>query len=133
MHHAPLLALPAAATSTDGRLHGVSSLNLGRLQRRPIFSGHPSERLDPGPQLDLPSPGAARLAVELEVGGGDGIGVEQAVRAAPLGARVARLTDGPVDDEMADMDVLRRELAGEALREAAQAEFAHGKRRRAGV
>src|SRR6266849_5373589 len=85
---------------------------LGPLHRGPFFArpgpaplrlGQPgSERLDPGPQLDLPGPSAAVLAVEVEILLGDGVGVEQAVRAAPAGTRIARLADTAVDDEMTD-------------------------------
>src|SRR6202030_4278653 len=89
--------------------------------------------LDPGPQLDFPSPGAALLAVEVEILGGNGVRVEQAVGAACTGARVAGPADGAVDDEMADMDVLRRELAGEALRQAAPADLADGEGDRARI
>src|SRR5207248_9914517 len=41
--------------------------------------------------------------------------------------------DAPVDDEVRDMDVLRAELAREALREATQRELADGKGRGLGI
>src|SRR5229473_3062959 len=116
---------------------------LGPLHRGPFFArpgpaplrlGQPgSERLDPGPQLDLPGPSAAVLAVEVEILLGDGVGVEQAVRAAPAGTRIARLADTAVDDEMTDMDVLRRQFAGKALRQPAETELAHGEGDRARI
>ena len=65
----------------------------------------------------------------MEVVGGDGVGVEQRIglvrrRGAPGPG------DAAVDDEMGDVDSLRREFARHALRQAAQRELAHGERRR---
>src|SRR5690348_8156829 len=77
-----------------------------------------SENLDPGAQLDLPGPGAAVLAVQLQIGLGDRIGIEHPVGAALIGARVARAADAAVDDDMPDMDVERLQFAREALCEA---------------
>src|SRR5580658_2422558 len=111
---------------------------LGPCQRTALFSSArrrraASEFLDPRPQLHLPGPGAAVLAVDMEIGGGDGVGVEERIVSRLSPAGVAGLADAAVDDEMADMDVLGRKLAGEALREAAQAELAHGEGCRAGI
>ena len=51
--------------------------------------------------------------------------------AAPL---VADASNGAaVDDDMSDMDALRRQFARHALREAAQRELAHRERRRLGI
>src|ERR1700733_9142795 len=91
------------------------------------------ESLDPRSELDLPGPGAARLAVELEIGLGDRVGGEQPVRPALVGARIGILGDAAVDHNVADMDVFRLQLAGEALRQAAQRKLAHRERRRARV
>src|ERR1700719_157376 len=78
------------------------------------------ELLDPGPQLDLPGPGAAVLAVDVQIALRDGLGGEHSVIAARGGPDIAaRPRDAAVDDEMADMDVLGCELAGHALGEAA--------------
>src|SRR5256885_12814350 len=89
-----------------------------------------SELLDPGPQLDLPSPGAAVLAVQVQVVLRDLVGVEHPVRAAFARSRIARAPGDPaVDDEVRDVDTLRRELARHALREAAQRELPHRERR----
>src|SRR6185437_10062805 len=85
-----------------------------------------SERLAPGPQLDLPAPCAAGLSVHLQVGLGNGVRVEQAVLAKRSGARMALAGDSTVDHDVADMDILRMQLAGEGLGKAAQREFAHG-------
>src|SRR5580704_19411644 len=93
----------------------------------------PLKRLNPRPQLDLPGPGAARLAVQRQIGLGDRVGVEQPVGAALVGAGIRLFGDAAVDHDMADMDVLRLQFAGKALREAAQRELAHRKRRRARV
>src|ERR1700740_2127863 len=63
------------------------------------------------------------------MGGGSHTGVEDA--AGPVrGFDSPRIADPAVDDEVADMDALRRELASDTLRETAQREFAHRKRRR---
>src|SRR5579864_5412709 len=56
-----------------------------------------SEILHPGPQLDFPRPGAAVLAVEVEIALGDRVGIEEPVGAALVGARVAMLGDAAVD------------------------------------
>src|SRR5258708_15827363 len=95
-----------------------------------IILAVPLKRLDPGPQLDLPGPGAARLAVQREIGLGDRVRVEEPVRAAFVGARVAFLGDAAIDNDVAYMDILRLQFASEALREAAQGKFAHRERRR---
>src|SRR5271167_2285338 len=85
--------------------------------------------LDPGPQLDFPGPGRARLMEHAEIGRGDRVGVQHAVglirRLDPAG-----IADRAVDDEVGDMDALRRQLARHALGEAAQRELAHRERRR---
>src|SRR6266852_3657490 len=88
-----------------------------------------SEILDPGPQLDLKRPGAARLAQGFEIGLGDPVGVERAVRPlvrvrAPCAAHPA------IDHEMGDVDAFGAELARRALRETPQRELAHREGRR---
>src|SRR5690242_20768682 len=105
---------------------------LGPCNARPFFvrRDRASEDLDPGTQLDLPGPGAALLAVQVQILLGDGGRIEHGVgTAAPpvIGSNAA------IDDDMADMNVLRRELAGKALRQAAEREFAHGERCGAGI
>ena len=63
----------------------------------------------------------------MQVGLGDGLGPEHVVLAGRSGTRVAaRRQDAAVDDEMGDVDVLRRQLPRHALRQPAQAELAHG-------
>src|SRR4029077_14357693 len=79
-----------------------------------------SELFDPGPQLELPRQGAAVLPVDVQVTLRDLVGQQHGVLAPLGGARVASRLDAAVDDEMRDVDVLRRELARQALREAAQ-------------
>src|SRR5579863_5809064 len=85
-----------------------------------------SERLDPGPHLDLKRPGAARLAQNLDVGLRDVVGIEGAV--GPIG-RVEpppRLAAHPaVDDEVRDVNAFRPQFARGALRETSQCELAH--------
>src|SRR5260370_38943958 len=89
----------------------------------------PSEVLDAGAQFDLPGPGAARLAVQRQIGGSDRVRIEQAVGAALVGARIALFSDAALDPDGADMDVLRLQLPRQALRQAAQCELAHPPRR----
>ncbi len=63
--------------------------------------------------------------MQVEIGVGDSVGIEHRVGAAIGAARVARPADPAIDHDMADMDVLRLQLARQALREAAQGELAH--------
>src|SRR5579859_6855995 len=86
------------------------------------------ELLHPGPELHLPRPRAARLVEHVQVRGGDGVGLEHRLQARGRFAAGAR--DRAVDHEVLDVDALRRELAGEALREAAQRELRHREGRR---
>ena len=55
--------------------------------------------------------------MQLEIGLGDGVGIKQRVRALLVGARVVVLEDAAVDDDVADVDVLRLQFAREALRQ----------------
>src|SRR5262249_15621244 len=88
--------------------------------------------LRPGPHLDLPAPGAAVLSEQMHVARRDGVGVEQAV--GPVRRyRPAFAADAAVDDHVADVNAGRRQLARDALREAAQRELAHRKRRRLSI
>src|SRR5580700_4004872 len=61
--------------------------------------------LHPGPDLDLPAPGAAVLLGRRPVAFGDGVGIEQAVGAV-VGHRPRGAADAAVDHEMRDMDAL---------------------------
>src|SRR4029078_7795437 len=97
---------------------------------------HPTQQylklLDPRPQFQLPGPGAARLLQHVPVARGNGVGVEHRVR--PVGGFSARRTaDAAVDDEMRDMNALRRQFARHALGQSTQRELAHRKRRRLGI
>src|SRR6266446_8269210 len=99
-----------------------------------MVSPRASEFLDPGPQLDFPGPGAAVLSVYVQVVLRDLVGEEHTVRTALPRSRIARAPRDPaVDDEVRDVDSLRRELPRHALREAAQRELPHRERRRFGV
>src|SRR5437667_2714733 len=91
------------------------------------------ERLHPRPELHFPCPGTAVLTMDVEVGLGDRIGLQEAVSAALIRARIALLLDAAVYYEMRDVDVLGLQLTRHALSETAQAEFPHGERRRLGV
>ena len=82
-----------------------------------------SEGFHPGPDLHLPGPRAAVLTVDLEVGFGNRVGIESAVRPALGHPCIACLGDAAVDDEMRDADVLGLELARQALGEAAKPEL----------
>src|SRR6516162_3766139 len=77
-----------------------------------------SEFLHPGPEVELQSPGALRLAVEMPVAAGDGVGREPAF----LGI----LADAAIDDDVGDMDALWSQLARHALGERPEAELADG-------
>src|ERR1700687_5355507 len=88
-----------------------------------------SEFLDPGPQLDLPGPGTARLAQDFEIGLGDPVGIERAVRPV-VRIRAPRAAHPAVDHEMGDMDALGPEFSRRALRQTAQGELAHREGRR---
>src|SRR5271168_2607111 len=59
----------------------------------------------PRAKFDLGGPGAALLAMNVKIGCGDRIGIEQPVRAALIGARVVRPPDAAVDHKMRDVDV----------------------------
>src|SRR5439155_9237784 len=73
-----------------------------------------SKLLHPGPQLQLPAPGTARLLQNVPIALRDRIGIEHRIRLVRgLGTR--RAADAAVDDEMRDMDAVRREFACHAL------------------
>src|SRR5712692_6997839 len=88
-----------------------------------------SEGLDPRPKLDLQRPGAARLAQHLEIGLGDPVGIERAVRAVRR-IRAPRTAHPAVDYEMGNVNAFWSELARCALRQTTQGKFAHRKSRR---
>src|SRR5918912_3413975 len=85
-----------------------------------------------GPKVQFVGPGVARLQVQLPVGLGDGgwihqlVGLEAvlATLTPPL-AHPGRVHAG-VDHEVGDMDALRTELAGHALRHGPEAELCAG-------
>src|SRR5262249_21945186 len=80
--------------------------------------------LHPWPQFQLPGPGAARLLQHIPVAQGNSIGIEECIR--PVGRIWPRgAADAAVDDEMRDVDALRRQFARYALRQPAQRELAH--------
>src|SRR5260221_10677555 len=85
--------------------------------------------LHPWPQFHFPGPGAARLLQHAPVTQGNGIGIEHRIR--PVGWLSARgAANAAVDDEMRDVNALRRQFARHALGKAAQRELAHRERRR---
>src|SRR3954447_11695143 len=86
-----------------------------------------SKLLHPGPQLQLPAPGAARLLQHVPVALRDGIGIEHRIRLLRR-FRARYAPDAAIDHEMRDMDALRRQFARHALRQPAQCEFAHRER-----
>src|SRR5204863_4621433 len=112
-------------------LFEMSSAAVLRRAASPFRRRTLSKPLDPGTKFELPSPRAAVLAVHVKVVPGDLVGQQHAVLAPLIRARIfRRLADPAVDDEMRDVDALRRQLARHALREAAQREFAHREGRR---
>src|SRR5215469_2979412 len=72
--------------------------------------GQPSEGLDPGPQLDLQRPGAARLPQHLDISLRDRVGIERAVRTVRR-IRPPRAAYAAIDDEMGDVDAFWSQLA----------------------
>ena len=58
---------------------------------------------------------------------------DQASHRGARGFRVPGRADAAIHDHMGDMNALRRQFAGHALRKPAQRELAHGERRRLGV
>src|ERR1700732_2448202 len=90
-----------------------------------------SEGLDPRPDLDLPGPRVTRLADEVEIALRDRIRIKRGV--ASVGIGPARRPNAPVDDDMADVNALRMQLARHGLREAPQRELSHGEGRGARI
>src|ERR1700730_10051262 len=89
-----------------------------------VWSVTRSKLLHPWPQFQLPAPGAVRLLQQAEGAEGNGVGVEQQIRPFfKFGARGA--ANAAIDDEMRDMNSLRRQFARHALGEPAQREFSH--------
>src|SRR5690242_5098604 len=86
----------------------------------------PSEGFNPGPELHFPGPGAAVLAMDGEIGLGDRVRGQPAILRLGLLSGRGR-SNGAIDDEMRDVDVLRRQFTGHGLGQPAQAEFWHGK------
>src|ERR1700730_2590460 len=97
------------------------SISRARSARRQAWTSFQScitlEILHPRAQLDLPGPGAAMMAVNVEIGLRDRRRLEHHVGTARIATQPL---DAAVDDEMGDMDVLRCKLARHALRQAAQ-------------
>src|SRR5258708_21849909 len=116
------IAAPQRRRSAGGTAMRRSRSRARSARRQALISGQSGmalEALEPGAQLDLPGPGAAPLVVDVEIGLGDRIGLEHAVRAARAGTHIATWPlDPPIDHEMRDMDVLRRQFARHALGEA---------------
>src|SRR5580704_5919997 len=83
-----------------------------------------SEGLDPGPHLDLPGPGVARLTDEVKIALRDRIRIEHG--ATPLRIGPARGTNAAVDDHVPDMHAVRMQLARHGLCETSKSEFPHG-------
>src|SRR5581483_1148307 len=88
-------------------------------------AGHPRALFSPAflprPEIHLERPGAALLAMELPIGLGDVVGIEDTVRSRIVAFREIALdplcVDRAVDHDMGDMDVLRPELARHRLRQ----------------
>src|ERR1051325_11529621 len=67
------------------------------------------EVLHPGPHLHLVGPGAGMLPDDVEIRGGDRVGIEQA-RGLAGRLRAALAFDAAVDDDMGHMDALGRSV-----------------------
>src|SRR5262245_21283256 len=84
------------------------------------------EALQPGTQLDLQAPGAARLLEHSHVGLGDGGRVEQAIGLSGIARPTTLGVAYPaVNDEVGHMNALRLQLTRHRLGQSAQGELAH--------
>src|SRR4030081_1409290 len=84
-----------------------------------VRSRRSSKLLHPRPHLDLPAPRTSRLLEQMQIAPRDGIRIECRVGlVGRLGA--ACRADAAVDHHVGDVDALGAELAGHALRQAAQ-------------
>src|SRR5262249_14894241 len=93
-----MLAFPAWTLS----LHCIIGRPIRTTQSQNFFS----ELFHPRPHLDLPCPGAARLAQEIDEGLRDGVGVKQAI--GPVRRHRPALTaDAAVDHHMTDVNAER--------------------------
>src|SRR5690242_5844636 len=88
---------------------------------------------NPRTKLDLRRPRAPLLAMHVKVSLGDRVGLEQAIGSALIGARIVAAANPAIDDEMRDVNVLRRQFARHALRKAAQSKLSHCEGRRARI
>lgn len=88
----------------------------------------PSPFLDRGPQIDFMAPGRVVLAVQSQIGLGDGIGVKQGVNAlfSDL-VGVIGAVDLTIDVDDGNMHPLGAQFACHGLRQRAQAELADSK------
>ena len=87
-----------------------------------------SEFFDPWPEFHLPCPGAAGLAKDMQIVGGDGIRIEHRIRIFRWFGP-SRIPDCAIDDEVGDMNADWSQFTGHALRKAPQGELAHGEGR----
>ena len=72
------------------------------------------------------------LPQQIEIALRNGVRIEHAVGLiGRIGPTVA--ADAAIDDDVSDVNALRRKLARHALRQSAQRELAHGERRRLGI
>src|SRR5580693_5296343 len=101
---------------------------VGTLSLCPPY-GLVSKLLHPWPQFHLPGPGAARLLQDAPIAFRDRVGIEHGVRAIGW-VDAGRAADAAINDEMRDVNALRRQFARHALRQSAQRELAHRERRR---
>src|SRR5262245_17472880 len=93
----------ASNETTAMRFMVSSLLSVNTARTLPI-----SKLLHPRPQLELPGPRAAVLAVHIQVTLRDFVRQQHAVLAALAGTGVVARLDAAVDDEMRDVNVLRR-------------------------
>src|SRR6478752_5425582 len=110
---------PVSATSPGSWVHARYDVGLPKSKKyssrfRSVIVASPG--FGPGPQIELVGPGGSRLAMEVPVVLGDGVGVEDAVLALGRVALGEVLgdegrVDRAVDDDVGDMDALGPELA----------------------
>ena len=87
-----------------------------------------SEFFDPWPQFHLPRPGAAGLAKDVQIVGGDCIRIEHRIRIFRWFGS-SGIPDGAIDDEMGNVNAQGSQFTRHALRKAPQGKLAHGERR----
>src|SRR5581483_4975522 len=97
-----------------------SETPIGR-RDRPVDADVHLEAFCPRTKIDFVRPGVSRLREHVDIGLGDGVGIERAVWLIDR-LRPSRGADAAVDVEVRDVNALRAELSCGALGESTQPE-----------